>query len=440
MLTDFYRCWEQPFGLTPDSRSLYLSPTHGEALGSLMSGIQAERGLFALVAEPGMGKTTLLYHLMERLRGSMRVAFLFQTQCSSFELMRYLMSELGLESEGKDIVGMHEALNKVLFDKMRVGERFVLIIDEAQNLAADVLETVRLISNIETPHAKLMQIVLAGQPQLADNLTHPDMEQMRQRIATVSSLTPLNTDETAAFIENRLQAAGYRGGPLFTPSALSVIAEKALGVPRNINRLCFSSMTVGYALKRKQINGEVVREAFRGLDIQRLCSKGNSNNKPVRKRMIAAPWLFRVAALLVVIAADGFFIPMGNMAPTSSKELVTQPNGAVTIPMAFQTRDLASTSVDRTDLVSPRQTEMNLGGGEALTGSQTAIAGANDPILPIARRHVDRGMLALSKIKGLNRKPRSEGRRTVHAFSRTPQVRKPADRTGLQRNSQERQP
>jgi type II secretory pathway predicted ATPase ExeA len=407
MLVDFYRFWEQPFGITPDSRSLYLARTHREALASLMCGIQAGRGFLALVAEPGMGKTTLLYQLMERLRGSARVAFLFHTQCSSLELFRYLMAELGLDSHGKDVVAMQTELYHVLFQKMLVGDRFVLIIDEAQNLAIDVLETVRLISNCETPHTKLMQIVLAGQPQLADKLTHPDLEQLRQRIAVVSSLTPFSRDETVAYIGDRLQAAGYRGGPLFTPSALSMIAEQAQGIPRNINMLCFNSLSLGYALKRKQINAEVVKQALLDLDFERLGSKTRPDTEsvPIRRswfrtsptlargrpvtKMRVAPWLFRAAVLLAMITVSGLFAPAGKVGGAFLREVSIRGDGDITSSMALQSRDSVA-SVARPVSINPEESGVNRGAPTVSPELQTVIVGPNDTILEITRRYLGR--------------------------------------------------
>jgi hypothetical protein len=331
------------------------------------------------------------------------------------------MGELGLDSRGKDLVEMQTELNQVLFEKMLAGDRFVLIIDEAQNLTADVLETVRLISNCETPCRKLLQIVLAGQPQLADKLTQPDLEQLRQRIAVVSGLTPLSPDETVAYIEDRLQAAVYRGGPLFTPSALSMIAEKARGIPRNINILCFNSLSLGYALKRKQINAEVVKEALLDLDIQRLGSKERSNNKsiPIRSsgirtspnrahsrpgiKMRVVPWLFRAAVLLAMITVGGFFVPAGKVAGDLSREVSIQDNGDVTSSMALQPRDSVPASVARPNSVSPEQSGVNLGGAVVLPESQTVVAGPNDTILQIARRYLGRDdTRVVQEIQNLN--------------------------------------
>src|SRR6202040_2817601 len=170
MFLDFYKLREQPFGVTPDPRYLYFSPGHREALASLFHGIETGRGFLSLVAEPGMGKTTLLFQLLQRWKGYIHSAFLFQTQCDSRELIRYLLDDLGLKSSGDDIVRMHSELNEFLYRETKAGRRVVVFIDEAQNLSDTVLETVRLLSDFEAPDKKLLQIILAGQPELEERL------------------------------------------------------------------------------------------------------------------------------------------------------------------------------------------------------------------------------------------------------------------------------
>ena len=270
MFLDYYHLREQPFGVTPDPRFLYLSATHREALASLFYGVEANRGFTALIAESGMGKTTLLFQLMERIRKSSCFAFLFQTQCDSREFLRYLLADMGIQSHGRDLVEMHEQLNAALMRLKRAGTRFVLIIDEAQNLDDSVLETVRLLSDFETTSSKLMQIILSGQPQLALKLARPALAQLRQRIAILSRLEPLSPAETGQYIDHRLRVAGYDGGPLFTSEATAIIAAHGRGIPRNINNLCFNALSLGCALGRKKVDGEIVLEAVRDLDVEPL--------------------------------------------------------------------------------------------------------------------------------------------------------------------------
>jgi general secretion pathway protein A len=266
----FYGLSEQPFDVTPDPAYLYYSPMHREALNSLSQGIENLRGFMALVAEPGMGKTTLLNRLMEDLHETARTVLLFQTQCNSRELLRYLLSELGIESEAMDVVSMHRALNEILFQEMLNGRRFVLIIDEAQNLDAATLETIRLLSDFETTHAKLIQIVLAGQPQLIETLLRPDLSQLRQRIAILTNLEPLSPSETAQYIEHRLRAAGANGRAIFTPEALALIAERSHGIPRSINNLCFNALQVGYSKESDTVDAGTVLSVADKLNLESL--------------------------------------------------------------------------------------------------------------------------------------------------------------------------
>jgi general secretion pathway protein A len=272
MFLDYYGLQEQPFGVTPDPRYLYFSAMHREALASLFYGIETGCGFMTLVAPPGMGKTTLLLHLLERLRRSTRTVFLFQTQCDSREFFRYLLTDLGVDANHQDMAQMHEALNSVLLSNARMGRRFVLIIDEAQNLKKTVLETVRLLSDFETPAAKLMQIVLSGQPQLADRLSHPDLMQFRQRISIVSRLSPLTRVEMMNYIHHRLNVASYAGPPLFNYDAIDQILAHSDGVPRNINNICFNALTLGYAKRQKLIDGSIVSEVLADLDMHSLMS------------------------------------------------------------------------------------------------------------------------------------------------------------------------
>jgi general secretion pathway protein A len=269
MYLKYFGLREQPFGVTPDPRFLYLSAAHREALASLYYGIEANRGFLGLIAKPGMGKTTLLFHLLEKFRSTARTAFLFQTQCTSREFMRLLLAELGYEDDGQDFVRMHEEFNKRLMQEARAGNRFIVIIDEAQNLEPSVLETVRLLSDFETPRAKLVQIILAGQPELANKLASPSLAQLRQRVSIVNRLEPLPAWEIKSYIEHRLRVAGYEDDPLFTPEALEEIAQFTEGIPRNVNNFCFNALSLACALRKTMVDSAVVREVISDVDISK---------------------------------------------------------------------------------------------------------------------------------------------------------------------------
>src|ERR1700730_18141232 len=264
---EHYGLSEQPFGVTPDPRFLYLGPKHRQALAALNYGTESNRGFLTLIAQPGMGKTSLLFNYLEGLRNKARTVFWFQTDGSSRDLMSYMLSDMGLDGTGKDLPEMHSILNQVLTEEMRSGRRFVLVIDEAQNLTERVLESVRLLSNFETPWMKLMQIVLAGQPQLADRLAKPSMAQLKQRISFAIRIEPLTGEEVAAYVDHRLWVAGYKGSSPFSIGARTLLAEQSEGIPRIINNMCFCAMSLGWASKQKTIDRGMMRDVSADLDL-----------------------------------------------------------------------------------------------------------------------------------------------------------------------------
>jgi len=248
----------------------------------MVYGIDAERGFLALIAKPGMGKTTLLFQLLQQFRPRARTAFLFQTQCTSREFMRFLLLELGCEVNGEqDLVTMHEQFNRCLLQEAHADRRFIVVVDEAQNLEPSVLETIRLLSDFETPQAKLLQIVLSGQPELADKLARPSLRQLRQRISLLSTLAPLSPQEVERYMSHRLRTAGRGDGPLFTALAAQMIAELSEGIPRNINNICFNALSLGCSLRQKTIDVDVVREVAADFDLAGMRSEpGITNFKP----------------------------------------------------------------------------------------------------------------------------------------------------------------
>jgi general secretion pathway protein A len=289
MFRDFYQMQEEPFGVTPDHRFLYLGDSHREALASLHCGIEADRGFMVLIAPPGLGKTTLIFQLIEKLRPDARTVFLFQTQCNSRELIQFLLNDLGVDINGMETVAMHNKLNQILLEERLAGRRFVLIVDEAQNLDPSVLETIRLLSNFETSQSKLLQILLVGQPQLARKLASSSLEQLQQRISMFAKVEPFSADETARYIAHRLKVAGYTGGELFTSGAMDIIKDRSKGVPRNINRLCFSALSLACAMGRKRIDAEIMREVVADLDVESHQRESQNNQLALVPRISSPP-------------------------------------------------------------------------------------------------------------------------------------------------------
>jgi type II secretory pathway predicted ATPase ExeA len=273
MFLDFFGLREQPFGMTPDPAYLYASKTHSDALVSLSLGIKDNRGFLALIAEPGMGKTTLVYRLLEELRDDTRTVHVFQTQCTSREFIEYILYDLGVDTSGMGLVAMHGKLNEILFEELLAGKRFLLVVDEAQNLDDSVLETVRMLSNFETHNAKLLQIILAGQPRLAAKLAQPRLSQLRQRIAVLSHLEPFTVEETGLYLEHRLKVAGYSGEPIFDPASIKLIARQSKGIPRNINNICYHSLLLSSARGQRTVTAEIVQDALARLEMDSVASE-----------------------------------------------------------------------------------------------------------------------------------------------------------------------
>ncbi len=270
MFLEFFGLREQPFGMTPDPAYLYAGKSHSDAHASLALGIEDNRGFLALIAQPGMGKTTLMYRLMEELRDTTRTVLVSQTQCNSHELIEYILQELCVDTKGMSLVAMHGKLNEILFEELLSGKRFVLVVDEAQNLDDSVLETVRMLSNFETHNAKLLQIILAGQPPLAVKLAQPRLSQLRQRIAVLCHLEPLNQEETALYIWHRMKVAGCPDQQIFDMSSIRLIARHSKGIPRVINNLCYTSLLLAHAREERKVTADIVQQAIGRLDMESL--------------------------------------------------------------------------------------------------------------------------------------------------------------------------
>ena len=287
MYLKFYGLREEPFGVTPDPRFLCATPTYQEAQATLEYGIRSGRGFTALIAKPGMGKTTLLFHLLERYSRVARTAFIFLTQCDSREFMRYLMSELGTDTGETDFVRLQEQFGQLLVREAQAGKKVIAVVDEAQNLEVSVLETVRLLSDFETPRAKLLHIILTGQPELADRLASPALLQLRQRISHLVRLEPLSAAEVNRYIDHRLRLAGYMGAPLFTAEARAVIAQRSEGIPRTINNLCFNALSLGCALQRRSIGADILAEVSADLDFEGLRTQQEEAAEAANQRAAA---------------------------------------------------------------------------------------------------------------------------------------------------------
>jgi general secretion pathway protein A len=344
MLLQYFGLKEEPFGVSPDPRRLFLSQTHREALEALQSGFSSNRGFTAMIAPPGMGKTTLLFRFLEQIRDTARVVFLFDmdSTCEPREFVAYILRDLGIvPAQGS--AEMHDQLSEVLVEENLAGRKFVIVIDEAQNLSEAVLERVRLLTNFESSKGKLIQVVLSGQPQLSDKLLQSSLLQLRQRISTVCHIKSLSIEETIGYINYRVKMAGYLGQPLFTEGAMRLIAQASHGTPRTINNLCFNALTLCCKLKSKEVDIAMVAKVISALQLI------PPSKEPIASRPNASESAVSVSAASVAAAAN-----QAPEQPRRSREFVglqLTPQSSEPVaarPVAARTDDSAAASVDQT--------------------------------------------------------------------------------------------
>jgi putative secretion ATPase (PEP-CTERM system associated) len=260
MYESFFGLHSKPFDLVPDPRFLYLGRAHQKALNHLRYGIQEGAGFVLLTGEVGSGKTTIIRNLVAQLDAGVCLAMVFNTRVSGEQLLALINDDFGLETEGKDKVILLRELNDFLVDRHAARCRPILIIDEAQNLSPETLEEVRLLSNIEAAHSKLLQIILVGQPELQKVLARPDLRQLRQRISINCHLDPLSRQETESYILHRLQLAGNREAVRFAEGAFDVIFDYSRGTPRLINILCDFLLLAAFVEMTLVLNLDLVKE------------------------------------------------------------------------------------------------------------------------------------------------------------------------------------
>jgi general secretion pathway protein A len=247
MYCDFFGFNEKPFTITPNPHFMYLSTIHREAFARLLYGVDNHAGFIALTGEVGTGKTTMLRTLMGHLdQGKYRIALILNSHLTRVQLLANICSEFEIDVKHKNSAGYLDALNRFLLDQNTQGKTVVLVIDEAQNLKPDVLEQVRLISNLETERDKLIQIILAGQPEFNDILNKHGLRQLNQRITIRCNLFPMDFIDTAEYIRHRLKSAGGRNPELFSRDAINKIFRFSKGFPRLINVVCEQALVMAW--------------------------------------------------------------------------------------------------------------------------------------------------------------------------------------------------
>ncbi len=279
MYNSFYKLARSPFEMSPDPYFLYPTPKHHEALAGLYYGIKARKGFMVLTGEVGTGKTLVVRCLLDLLdKKRVGYAYVFNTLLSSREFLQYLVDDLGIDHPSPSKSNLLIQLNRHLISRYRQGLITLLVVDEAQHLTVEVLEEIRLLTNLETPHGKLLQIMLVGQPELDLKLESHELRQLKQRVALRFHLQPLTLEETRAYVQRRLSLAGG-GVELFAPPALDDVFLYSRGIPRLINTLCDNALVSAFSLGVAQVLPDLVEEVARDLQLQKDGANPGGNHR-----------------------------------------------------------------------------------------------------------------------------------------------------------------
>jgi general secretion pathway protein A len=294
MYIDFFRLKKEPFQITPDPDFFFLSPSHKEALAAVIYGVAKRKGFVQISGEVGVGKTTILRtYLDKHVDERFRVVYLFNPNLTFPALLMTVCSELGFHPLSKDPDGITRELQMFLIREYQNGMNVVLVIDEAQNMPMKTLEGLRMLSNLETSTAKLLQIILSGQPEFDEILNRHELRQLKQRIAVRATILPLNAKESADYIRHRLARAGGKV-ELFSSGALTAIIKRSQGIPRLINILCDNALITAFGNQNQEVGAAVVQEVIRDFD-----GMGGT----IRD----SRWIFITVLLILGITAFGWF-------------------------------------------------------------------------------------------------------------------------------------
>ena len=277
MYMTFFHLERRPFEISPDPSMFYATPQHQEALAGLYYGIRAAKGFMVLTGEVGTGKTLVVRCLQELLdKKRVAYAYVFNPRLSSQQFLSYVAGDLGLSPRPTSKSELLLGLGRLLIEHHRHGVTTLLVVEEAQHLSPVVLEEIRILTNLETPMGKLLQILLVGQPELAKKLDSPDLRQLKQRITHWFRLAVLSQEETSNYVQCRLKLAGDKSGEIFTPMALERVYQYSQGTPRLINILCDHAMISALALRQERIAPELIEEAASNLRVDRSTGNGHA--------------------------------------------------------------------------------------------------------------------------------------------------------------------
>lgn len=310
MYIHFYGLTKEPFQTTPDVDFLFLSPSHKEALASIIYGIQQKKGFIAITGEVGVGKTTILRSYLETADRKQKTIYLYNPKVTFARVLITILNGLGVEPVSGEAAAMVSQLHELLMAEHHAGGMVVLVVDEAQNMPVETLEAIRMLSNLETSKEKLIQIVLVGQPELEVSLKRHELRQVRERIAVRANILPLTKNESVAYIEHRLAHAGNERA-IFSSDALKLIVTTACGIPRRLNILCDNALITGFGYQQSMISRKIAKEVIADIDGQWAPVFWRS------RYAVTLVAIFGLALFLILYLSFGMKVPWGSISVAS---------------------------------------------------------------------------------------------------------------------------
>ena len=348
MYLNFYNLKKEPFKIAPDPEFLFLSPSHREALASIMYGVEQRKGFITITGEVGVGKTSVLRYYLEQVdKANLKAVYIFNPNLSFTALLKTIFQKMGFDTKTEDPAEMMNNFHLILIDRYKQGRNMALIIDEAQNMPIETLENLRMLSNLETSKEKLVQIVLVGQPEFAETLKRNELRQLQQRISIKATISPLTNKECMEYVQYRMTKASLNGSKVFTQSAIKKIIAESQGIPRLINVLCDNALITGFGYQKKRINASVAEEVIADF-------KGEKKPVPSLSKFEvgffgAVVLLFLVGAFSLYLHGRNFMLSLEGMPKYTTQENQV-PQGADNVGHS-RTGKISTTRVESEPLV-----------------------------------------------------------------------------------------
>jgi general secretion pathway protein A len=366
MYTNHYNFNKKPFNLTPDPNFLYLTDGHREALASMSYGVKERKGIITITGEVGTGKTTLIYTFLNSLNKNVNTVYIYHTNITFEQILKKILNELNIYSDQADKTSLLQCFNDYLIEKLANDEIVAIIIDEAQNLGDDVLEELRMLTNLETSKSKLLQLILVGQPELEKKLNSDNLRQLKQRISIRRQTVPLTYDQSEEYIKHRLRLAGSKSN-IFNKNAISRICEHSKGIPRIINIICDNALLIGFAKSNKKINDHIINEVIKDMDnifiikpdnltSDKIITENYQTSNSTNYYKAAVFVLFILLISVVFLINRNGFLKQNNPEPSDNKNISLSNNQNLTDTLAtdvvLETNTAVASQINHLDNVN----------------------------------------------------------------------------------------